>query len=121
MQLKNRLNNQLSNELKAKLIALGYQVEDQANKLKVKLGGLATPIYIENDIAKDRFIVNTQDLRNAVSYASQFFLAQISLSGWQQALLFSMTAIGGFTIVLTELKAQALKQQVALFNQINIP
>ncbi|MGS0825953.1 hypothetical protein ACVBIO_09100 [Shewanella sp. 0m-8] len=111
----------LKGNLKSELLALGYRVEQQDSKLKVKLGGLATPIYIEHDIAKNRFIVNTQDLRNAVSYASQFFLAQISLSGWQQALLFSMTAIGGFTIVLTELKAQALKQQVALFNQINIP
>ncbi|MGS0679710.1 hypothetical protein ACVBIL_00975 [Shewanella sp. 125m-7] len=111
----------LNVNLKSELLALGYRVEQQGCMLKVKLGGLATPVYIEHDIAKNRFIVNTQDLRNGVSYGSLFFLAQISLSGPAQALLFSMTAIGGFTIVLTELKAQALKQQVALFNQINIP
>lgn len=107
----------LNDELKAELITLGYHAEEQGNKLKVKLGGLANPIYIEYDVCKSQFVVNTRDIINAVFLSTFMFLAFTNDSGWQQALLLSMVTFGLLSLILTELKSQALKQRVSLFNR----
>ncbi|GIU24506.1 hypothetical protein L2719_06735 [Shewanella schlegeliana] len=118
-KLENTLKNKLKDELKDELKAQDYQVEEQDCKLKVKLGGLATPVYIENDFANNRFIVNTQDVKNGMFYGAMLFIAQISTSDSTQALVSAIAVIGLFTMLLTELKSQMLKQQVASFNRIN--
>ncbi|WP_299806668.1 hypothetical protein [uncultured Shewanella sp.] len=112
-----KLNNGLNNKLKAELVALGYQVEERGNKLKVKLGGLANPIYIEHDICRNRFIVNTREIINAVFLSAFLFFALTNDAGWKQALLLCMAVFYLLSLVFTELKSQPLKQRVSLFNR----
>ncbi|ABV88038.1 hypothetical protein [Shewanella pealeana] len=110
------LNNGLNNELMLELTSLGYQVEEQGNKLKVKLGGLAYPIYIDYDLCKNQFIVNTRDIINSTFSIAWLFFA-LNNTGWKLALLLCIMVIGLLNIVLTEIKSQPLKQRVCLFNR----
>ncbi|MCG9730155.1 hypothetical protein L1D44_09855 [Shewanella sp. Isolate13] len=111
--------NKLKNKLKDELIADDFQVEERSGKLKVKLGGLAAPVYIENDFAKNLFIVNTREAVNAIFLGSLLFLTLTNAPSWQQALLLSMIAIGFLNLLLTEIKSQPLRQRVNLFNRMN--
>ncbi|GIU10353.1 MULTISPECIES: hypothetical protein [unclassified Shewanella] len=113
------LNNGLNNELMLELTSLGYQVEEQGNKLKVKLGGLAYPIYIDYDLCKNQFIVNTRDIINSAFSIAWLFFA-LNNTGWKQALLLCMAVFYLLSLVLTELKSQPLKQRVRLFNKDSV-
>ncbi|WP_076536081.1 hypothetical protein [Shewanella sp. UCD-KL21] len=97
----------------------GYDVSFEGNDIKLKLAGLANPVWVTHDVVLNQYKLKTRDVIMGVFSSLLLFSGVYGLSfshRFSSAFLIAVSAFGFLKLVLTELKLITLRKYLESLN-----